>query len=111
MLSKLNYMTNNETKLMIIENFIDWFTTDKFVRQSLKFSAKIYVDEDFVDEVQSRIDSVLKPVKEVLVCIAEDANMALAGDWDCSTTEGLEGFTAQLENIDSLKLIPVNYPA
>jgi len=98
------------TKQIIIENFIDWYTTDDAERESMKINAKTYVDEDWVDEVQSRIDEVLIPVKKVLGCIVEDANMALTGYWDCSTTEGLEGFNAQLEIIDSLSLIDVNYP-
>ena len=55
-------MTNKETKLMVIENFIDWYTTDDTERESMKINAKTYVDEDWVDEVQSRIDEVLIPV-------------------------------------------------
>ena len=59
---KTKDMTNKETKLMVIENFIDWYTTDDTERESMKINAKTYVDEDWVDEVQSRIDEVLIPV-------------------------------------------------
>jgi hypothetical protein len=103
-------MTNNDTKLMIINNFIDWYTTNEDEREAMKKNSKTYVDEDWVDEVQSRIDEVLKPVKEVLTDIAEDSLMAIEGDWDCSTQEGLEGFTSQLDAIDRLSLIEVKYP-
>ena len=102
-------MTNKDTKLMIINNFIDWYTTDDVERDTMKKNVTTYIDEDWVDEVQSRIDEVLIPVKEVLTDIAADALMALEGDWDCSTQEGLEGFSSQLDAIDSLSLIEVKF--
>ena len=40
-----------KTKLMIIENYIDWFTTDDFERQVMKENARLYVEEDWVDEI------------------------------------------------------------
>lgn len=45
-------MTNTkETKLMIIENFIDYYTTDEAERLVMKEEATSYVDEDWVDEI------------------------------------------------------------
>ena len=45
-----------EIKLMIIENYIDWLTTDEDEREEMKDNAKLYVDEDWVDEIaQSNI--------------------------------------------------------
>lgn len=41
-----------EIKLMIIENYIDWFTTDEDERESMKDNAKLYVEEDWVDEIK-----------------------------------------------------------
>ncbi len=42
-------------------------------------------------------------VVRVLTILREDAEMALSGEWDCSTDEGKEtGFTAQIELIDSI---------
>jgi hypothetical protein len=41
-----------EVKLMIIENFIDWYTTDETERQDMKSEAQTYVDEDWVDEIK-----------------------------------------------------------
>ena len=41
-----------EIKLMIIENYIDWFTTDEDERECMKNNAKLYVDEDWVDEIK-----------------------------------------------------------
>ena len=40
---------------------------------------------------------------DVLNSIRTDAQMALDGDWDCTTEEGIEtGFTAQIDSIDDL---------
>ena len=99
-------MTTKETKLMIIENYIDWFTTNEAERKELKENAVGYVDEDHVDE----IDGLIEPVKSVLTSLATDANMALTGEWDCTTSEGIESFRDQLTLIDTLGLIEVEYP-
>lgn len=49
------------------------------------------------------IESILAPVFNVLEALQTDAEMALDGSWDCTTTEGVEtGFDAQLSLIDSL---------
>ena len=99
-------MTTKETKLMIIENYIDWFTTNEAERKELKENAVGYVDEDHVDE----IDGLIESVKSVLTSLATDANMALTGEWDCTTSEGIESFRDQLTLIDTLGLIEVEYP-
>jgi hypothetical protein len=44
-------MTTKEVKLMIIENFIDYYTTNESERLMLKNSASDYVEEDWVDEI------------------------------------------------------------
>ena len=41
-----------ETKLMIIENFIDYFTSNDVERLKMKMTAFDYVDEDHVDEIE-----------------------------------------------------------
>lgn len=41
----------DDVKLMIIENFIDYFTSDELERESMKVSAAQYVEEDHVDEI------------------------------------------------------------
>ena len=99
-------MTTKETKLMIIENYIDWFTTNEAERKELKENAVGYVDEDHVDE----IDGLIEPIKSVLTSLATDAKMALTGEWDCTTSEGIESFRDQLTLIDTLGLIGVEYP-
>ena len=38
-------------KLLIIENYIDWFTSNEDEREEMKENAKLYVDEDWVDEI------------------------------------------------------------
>lgn len=40
-----------DVKLTIIENFIDWYTTNEEERLSMKQSAETYVEEDWVDEI------------------------------------------------------------
>ena len=48
----MNSMKNTkEIKLMIIENYIDWFTTDEEEREQMKENAELYVEEDWVDEI------------------------------------------------------------
>ena len=40
-----------QIKLMIIENYIDWFTTNEEEREQMKKDARLYVEEDWVDEI------------------------------------------------------------
>ena len=44
-------MKTNDTKAMIIENFIDYFTTDKTARIEIKVILDSYMREDHVDEI------------------------------------------------------------
>lgn len=37
---------------------------------------------------------------EILATISADANMALNGEWDCSTREGREAFNDQIDIIE-----------
>ena len=50
---------NQEVKLMIIENFIDYYTTDEKEREEMKDAATIYVKEDWVDEIGQSFDNNL----------------------------------------------------
>jgi len=45
----------DEVKLMIIENFIDWFTSNDDERIKMKESAKLYVEQDHINEISDRI--------------------------------------------------------
>lgn len=51
-----------EIKLMIIENFIDHFTSNDAERERMKESAFQYVEEDHVDEIAQSINEVLKEI-------------------------------------------------
>jgi len=44
-------MTTKEIKLMIIQNFIEYYTTDEDERMDMIGLAQTYVDEDWVDEI------------------------------------------------------------
>lgn len=46
------------TKLIIIQNFIDNFTSNEAERLQMYAAAEMYVDEDHVDEVESYIDDL-----------------------------------------------------
>lgn len=41
-----------DIKAMIIENFIDHYTTNKTERKEMKASVESYVKEDHVDEIE-----------------------------------------------------------
>lgn len=101
--------SNNETKLMVIENYIDQLTSDAVERIKMKQNAVLYVEEDHVDEIGNRLDEVLTPIKKVLQTLLTDAIMALNGDWDTTTQEGIESFNDQLELIDTLGLIEIDF--
>ena len=45
-----------QTKLDIIENFIDHFTSNDKERERMKATAYQYVDEDHVDEIAQAFD-------------------------------------------------------
>ena len=46
-----------EIKLMIIENYIDWFTNNEDERDQMKENAKLYVEEDWVDEIAQSVNN------------------------------------------------------
>lgn len=47
----LNLTKTQEIKFMIIENFIDHYTTNDDERDAMKAEALTYVEEDWVDEI------------------------------------------------------------
>ena len=49
-----------EIKLMILENFIDHFTSNDKERESMKEDAKEYVEEDHVDEIDQAITEPIR---------------------------------------------------
>lgn len=51
--------TTKEIKLMIIENFIDWYTTDEHEQIRMKEAAIQYVDGDHVDEIKQLLDKTI----------------------------------------------------
>lgn len=55
-----------ETKLMILENFIDHIETNEVQRQKLKAVALEYIEEDHVDEIASTLETVYKKTASLL---------------------------------------------
>jgi hypothetical protein len=49
-----------ETKLVIIENWIDHYSSNDFERERLKKTALQYVEEDHVDEIKQAFDKEIK---------------------------------------------------
>lgn len=58
-----------EIKLMIIENFIEYYTTDEEERKLMKLEAVGYVSEDHYDEIDSTLESVYHDIDSE--CITE----------------------------------------
>ena len=49
------------------------------------------------------MEELKEEIIKVLNTLKTDAEMAMSGDWDCTTEEGIEtGFSAQIEIIDEL---------
>jgi hypothetical protein len=53
-------MKSNEIKEIIIENFIEWYSSFETERIRMKEALQIYLDEDHVDEVQEFINQMTK---------------------------------------------------
>jgi hypothetical protein len=53
-------MKNSEYKLMIIENYIEWYTSSDKERDKLKDGASCYVKEDYTDEIESALEQYKK---------------------------------------------------
>ena len=53
-------METKEIKLMIIENYIDYYTSDDAEREAMKENALMYVEEDFNDEIENYKQSLNK---------------------------------------------------
>lgn len=72
-----------EIKLMIIENFIEYYTTNDDERDAMKMEAHTYVEEDHVDEIaQSGMGTLPTERKKVI----ERASHYLSG---CDSDEEL----------------------
>jgi hypothetical protein len=56
--------------------------------------------EDGID-MAIEVGHIPSEVTDVLKTLRIDAEMALAGDWDCSSADGMGGFEAQIELIDN----------
>ena len=54
-------MTRDDIKLMIITNFIEYYTTDDEERNDMGRGAEIYVEEDHVDEIGQSFPETTKP--------------------------------------------------
>jgi len=67
-----------EIKLQIIDNYIDWFTSNESERESMKEEATTYVKDDWVDEIEQST-SLLNPekAKEIALVAAVILNEGL----------------------------------
>ena len=63
--------SSKEVKLMILENFIDHYTTNDYEREAIKSEARTYVDEDHVDEVAQALTPTEKRAYVINVDVME----------------------------------------
>jgi hypothetical protein len=61
--------SSKEVKLIILENFVDYYTTNDDEREAIKSTARTYVNEDHVDEVAQ----ALTPTEKRAYVISVDA--------------------------------------
>ena len=59
---------------------------------------RVYYNNEYSISLVKEKD--LDVVESVLQTIRKDAEMALSGEWDCTTHEGIESFNDQIELID-----------
>lgn len=59
----------------------------------------------FKDEQEEKVNEDKKLAINLLNSLQEDCDMAISGDWDCSSDEGKEGFEAMIKNINTIKVI------
>ena len=53
-------MKSTEIKQIIIENFIDWYSSYDTEKIRMKEALQIYLDEDHVDELNEFINQITK---------------------------------------------------
>jgi hypothetical protein len=60
-------MTTKQVKKDIIDNYIDWFTSDEDEREQMKENANLYVEEDHVDEIAQAFPVTVRSLRDVWV--------------------------------------------
>tara|TARA_R110000803_G_scaffold114067_1_gene182542 strand:+ start:10233 stop:10577 length:345 start_codon:yes stop_codon:yes gene_type:complete len=60
-------MTTKQVKKDIIDNYIDWFTSDEDEREQMKENANLYVEEDHVDEIGQAFPVTVRSLRDVWV--------------------------------------------
>ena len=60
-------MTTKQVKKDIIDNYIDWFTSDEDEREQMKENANLYVEEDHVDEIGQSFPSTTMSERDIIV--------------------------------------------
>ena len=75
-------------------------------REVNRYSGQQHMDTMYHTEyTQTMVIDVLHikdEVVRVLNTLKTDAEMALSGEWDCTTSEGIESFNDQVELIDKV---------
>lgn len=75
-------------------------------REVNRYSGQQHMDTMYHTEyTQTMVKDVLHlkdEVVEVLNTLKKDAEMALSGEWDCTTSEGIESFNDQIQLIDEI---------
>jgi hypothetical protein len=70
--------------------------------QITEVGSKTYYNNEYSQTMVKNVLHIKENVVDVLNTLKRDAEMALSGEWDCTTSEGIESFNDQIELIDKL---------
>ena len=70
--------------------------------QTTDVGNKVYYNNEYSQTMVKDVLHLKDEVVELLNTLKRDAEMALSGEWDCTTSEGIESFNDQIELIDQV---------
>lgn len=68
--------------------------------QTTDVGSKVYYNNEYSQTMVKNVLHLKDEVVGILNTLKRDAEMALSGEWDCTTSEGIESFNDQIELID-----------
>lgn len=72
------------------------------ITQTTDTGNKVYYNNEYSQTMMKDVYPMRTDVIQVLNTLKKDAEMALSGEWDCTTSEGIESFNDQIELIDKV---------
>lgn len=78
---------------------------DAIIKAKEQFERKVSNSDIYRTDVEWKSSEQDKELAiNLLNSLEEDCNMAISGEWDCSSDEGKEGFEAMIKNINKIKV-------